>query len=87
MEERIYKKVIELDKEIQNLKEVKKKINCDGKLMYAREYRDSGNNIHYELYASWQLACINDIIEKHDKQISEEINKKIEDLKKEIESL
>lgn len=77
-----YKRAIELNERISELKEVEKSL-IGSNLWYA--YKRGLCN--WETLAEWYISPIRHILDKHDKMIRQEINGEIKKLKAEIETL
>ena len=77
-----FQRVIEINKRIEQLNQVLNEI--DGAwITYAK--RENANRDC--MCRDWLMAYISNILDNHDKQIREEINKELESLNQEIERL
>lgn len=82
-----FQRAVEINTRIRQLNQVKEEIK-DSKtfLTYAKRARTINGDID-GLCSDWLMAYISNILDNHDKQIREEINKELESLNQEIERL
>lgn len=81
-----FQRVIEINKRIEQLNQVKEEIK-DSKtsLTYAKRAQSLSDSDN--LCRDWLMAYIGNILDNHDKQIREEIDNEIKELEQEIERL
>lgn len=87
MTEKQFNEAVRINNRIGELEKVKKEISSlpNNKLSYIQK----GDSIRddWEIVDRWTMRLISDILDRHDKQIREEIDEEIAKLKKEIEEL
>lgn len=87
MTEEQFNEAVRINNRIEQLEKVKKEISSltNNKLSYIQK----GNSIRddWKIVGEWTMRFIADILDRHDKQIRQEIDKEIAKLKKEIEAL
>ena len=81
-----YQRVVQISGRLEELARVKKEIEATVKhrLWYAEK---SSYGSDYRLTAEWVMRYIDDLLDKHDQMIRQEIDEEIERLKAEIETL
>lgn len=86
MKQEQYQRVIEINKRIEQLNQVKEEIKgVKTFLTYAKRGQTlSGSD---SVCRDWLMAYISNILDNHDKQIREEIDNEIKELEQEIERL
>ena len=81
-----YRRAIQINARLEELERVKKEIEGTAKhrLWYAEQSSCSSD---FRLTSEWVMKYIDKLLDKHDLMIREEIDKEIEQLKAEIETL
>jgi hypothetical protein len=81
-----YQRAVQISGRLEELAQVKKEIEGTAKhrLWYAEK---SSCGSDYRLKAEWVMRYIDDLLDKHDLMIRQEIDNEIEQLKAEIETL
>lgn len=81
-----YQRAVKINDRLEELARVKKEIDVttDHRLWYAEK---SINGSGYRLASEWVMRYIGELLDKHDLMIRQEIDKEIEQLKAEIETL
>lgn len=86
MEQEQYQRVIEINKRIEQLNQVKEEIKgVKTFLTYVK--RGQTLSCSDSVCRDWAMAYISNILDNHDKQIREEIDNEIKELEQEIERL
>lgn len=81
-----YTRAIEISERIKELEQVKKGISSTINNRLTYEYKEYGE-FEAQAHPSWELNPIRKILDRYDKMIREEIDKEINALTKEIETL
>lgn len=85
MTEEQFKRAVEISNRLEALKEVKNEIDNIEKHRLSYAYR--GCDGDYRLYPDFKMHPIEDILDKHDEMIREEIDEEIRKLQEEIKTL
>ena len=89
MTEQQFAKAKKLYNQLEHLEEIKKEIRNDDYHKAGLAYKSMGGDFgsNWELVPHSVMYHIADILDRHDKQIRQEIDEEIERIKKEIEAL
>lgn len=87
MTEQQFQKAKEFHERLEQLEEVKASISNNEYNRTRLSYLYEGIGGKWEIVDNKTMSHISDILDRHDKQIRQEINEEIEKLKKEIEAL
>lgn len=79
-----YKRAIEINKKIEDLQEVLRKIRSRGAWLNF-SYKDAVNS--HEGFVDWEILPIKNILQTHECMVISDINRAIEELEKEIKEL
>lgn len=89
MTEEVFKEAVKLNGRVEDLKIAKREIGSYDSSKYKIAYlkRDSIAPYKWEILPEWKMRCIEDILQRHDLMIREEIEKEINSIKQKIEDL
>lgn len=84
-----FQNAIRLHKRLEALNEVKKEIKETEKhrLWYEKRYDPMTGTTQWDTTSEYVMYNISEILDRHDKMIREEIDEKIEEIKRQIEEL
>ena len=84
MTEEQFKRVVEIDRRLNELKVAKEEINESNKRYLSYYFRGFED---YKVCENWAMGPIQELLDKHDKMIREEIDEEIRRLQEEIKEL